>query len=488
MEKVSDAAIQAKRDELKAIDADLARLTDEMSVVNVKVQFLDSLRRTWGGGTSSRNAEPAELPTVEHATQALAFLDQWSHLLAAKRNIEDDRGQLEARKEIVSETIFSDEGEATVTERRPVLRVAKFNAAPARVSVDYRVGCASWLPAYELRAADGEARKVELAYYADLWQNSGENWQDLQLTFSTAEPEVGLDVPVLEPVVVAQSDQGPLVAEAAIRVPTFEPGRKQVLRTKLGRDLGYTGDGSAGSLFSDDTDLLEEREEKEKERFEYGMQEAVTHATFTAAAPQRIPSSDDSRRVLITTCALDARPRLRALPRVSDKVYLTAEMVNTCPLPLLPGIAKVFLGSDYLGEMELSGVPIGARFSASFGGLRQFKVSRKVLSMGHRDAGMFGDRHRAECTLQIRVENLGGEPREVEVWEAMPVARQKDVSVTVAGGADREAASHDARRARQDNIRVWLVTVQPGEDHSAVVDYSYSVEWDREQYLYGPLD
>ena len=36
---------------------------------------------------------------------------------------------------------------------------------------------------------------------------------------------------------------------------------------------------------------------------------------------------------------------------------------------------------------------------------------------------------------------LAPEPRDVEVWEARPVARQKGVSVSVTGGAEREAAT-----------------------------------------------
>lgn len=68
------------------------------------------------------------------------------------------------------------------------------------VSLDltYTSGWATWRPYYALRLG-ADATSVELTRFADIWQQTGEDWTDIQLSLSSAEPEENLQLPSVPP-------------------------------------------------------------------------------------------------------------------------------------------------------------------------------------------------------------------------------------------------------------------------------------------------
>lgn len=68
----------------------------------------------------------------------------------------------------------------------------------AAIDVTYAIGWATWRPYYQLRLDRG-AQRIELTRLADVWQETGEDWDRVVMSLSTAEPEAGLVVPTVKP-------------------------------------------------------------------------------------------------------------------------------------------------------------------------------------------------------------------------------------------------------------------------------------------------
>ncbi|WKN32350.1 mucoidy inhibitor MuiA family protein [Porifericola rhodea] len=62
----------------------------------------------------------------------------------------------------------------------------------------YMVAHASWFPVYDLRAKDVKS-PVELMYKARVQQNTGENWKNVKIALSNANPTASGNMPVLSP-------------------------------------------------------------------------------------------------------------------------------------------------------------------------------------------------------------------------------------------------------------------------------------------------
>ena len=65
------------------------------------------------------------------------------------------------------------------------------------VSLDYLVGGAGWTPQYDLRG-DGSG-KVAMSLSALVTQSTGEDWSQVKLAVSSARPDRGTTVPLLDP-------------------------------------------------------------------------------------------------------------------------------------------------------------------------------------------------------------------------------------------------------------------------------------------------
>ena len=78
------------------------------------------------------------------------------------------------------------------------VRVAVATAGKLDVELRYAVPGASWVPSYDarLRAAD---RAIELTYYGMVRNATGEDWNGIALTLSTARPGLGGGAPGLCP-------------------------------------------------------------------------------------------------------------------------------------------------------------------------------------------------------------------------------------------------------------------------------------------------
>ena len=79
-----------------------------------------------------------------------------------------------------------------------MVAIASTDPGPARVRVTYASGWATWRPLYHLQLSLG-ADRVEIVRYGDVWQDTGEDWTQVVLRLSTAEPQVGLRLASVKP-------------------------------------------------------------------------------------------------------------------------------------------------------------------------------------------------------------------------------------------------------------------------------------------------
>jgi hypothetical protein len=79
-----------------------------------------------------------------------------------------------------------------------VLKLNNPNDAVAlNLTVKYIVSNAGWVPSYEIKAKNTQDA-LQFAYKAQVYQNTGEDWNDIKLTLSTGNPNFNNDKPKLE--------------------------------------------------------------------------------------------------------------------------------------------------------------------------------------------------------------------------------------------------------------------------------------------------
>lgn len=90
------------------------------------------------------------------------------------------------------------QGKKTRPTSEVLVEVSADAAVSATLTLKYMVRSAGWSPSYDIRVAD-ITKPMQLTYKAQVYQNSGEDWDKVQLALSSGEPNKDAIMPTLFP-------------------------------------------------------------------------------------------------------------------------------------------------------------------------------------------------------------------------------------------------------------------------------------------------
>lgn len=331
--------------------------------------------------------------------------------------------------------------------RTGVVAVAMPDAGVVEASLLYRVEGAAWAPSYAMRA-DASLSGLVIEYEAIVEQSSGEDWRDVRLTLSTGSPTRSAAPPENEPIFIDRIAADRAFSRSAPAVASATP------------PPSAEGSGGGGGIFGEpgeDPDVRRLRLTRAAGDADLG--ESDLAASFTL--PRLITIASDSattQRVRIAT--IEAAPEFSYVtrPLVDPQVYLRGKAVNPSEYLLLAGEGRVYLGNESLGEIEVDDVPPGAEFTLWFGPDRRLSAKRTLVSKTTSISGVFGKT--TETTRQYRIDLTSAvpTPTTVEVWDRIPVSRDKDIVVTLSDLAPPllKDAAYEAEERKQ-GLLAWKV-------------------------------
>ena len=120
----------------------------------------------------------------------------------------------------------------------------------------------------------------------------------------------------------------------------------------------------------------------------------------------------------------------------------------------------MYIGTDFVGRMNLPLVAIGEQFTAGFGVDPQLQVQRQMMDKTRTTQG---GNQVLRYEYRILVSSYKTEPVKLQVWDRLPQAETEAVGRQP--GQDRAGAQQGpglpAREARRNNLLRWDVTSSP---------------------------
>lgn len=176
---------------LSEIDNEIAIETINQEVIVEELQFLGQNKSI--GGSNNGVSLLALKETSNY------FRDRVLTLKLKYNEISKRIQGLELKKNAI---LNEGKQEGTNTnERTPigevVVEVDSKKAVRANIELDYYVNNAGWYPSYDIRAINVE-KPIELVYKANVRQNTKEDWVNVKLKISSADPNQGNVVPRLK--------------------------------------------------------------------------------------------------------------------------------------------------------------------------------------------------------------------------------------------------------------------------------------------------
>ena len=190
--KAREAEKNLRRAELK-----LKLLTDVYLSLKFEERYLSNIR-----------LGPAPLPK-KSATRKIDS-DRWIESLTfIETSLENNHSKIRAllseidsaREELTVALAIAERYQSVIDTSTKEVRItieSNFSRS-TRLKFSYRIGNASWFPSYAARVKSGDRSKskVRLLAYALVKNNTGEDWNNVNLTFSAADPGESANLPEL---------------------------------------------------------------------------------------------------------------------------------------------------------------------------------------------------------------------------------------------------------------------------------------------------
>ncbi|HYF47808.1 MAG TPA: mucoidy inhibitor MuiA family protein [Planctomycetota bacterium] len=306
-------------------------------------------------------------------------------------------------------------------------------ATPGEINlrVDYIVPAACWRPWHTARlqsplplregAGGGVHPLLTFECGGCVWQNTGEDWTDVQLSLSTQRPSLGTEPPLLS------SD--------LLFVQKKRPVTNVSIREEEVHDAGLGGGGTSSTL--------------------PGVDDGGVVRTLKVSHKTTVPSDGRPWRVDLFTFEAPAAIEHICAPELQNAVIIRSTQANAAPQPLLAGPVDLIRDSGYAGRTSVLFIAPGEKFELGWGPDSEIRIHR-VVTVHDEEKSMISTWLTRNHHVELRISNIGASPRSIEVTERVPVSEIDRVQIVV-----DEKKTSGQKKPDADGFIKWTVALKP---------------------------
>ena len=308
----------------------------------------------------------------------------------------------------------------------------------ADVVITYLATNAGWTPYYDLRAEDIEA-DIEFTYRAKVWQGTGADWKRVNLTISTGNPNVGAQVPALNP----------------WYVNIYSP-------------QAYRGRAKSEAYSNDDYDrpvAAVSGYVAEMDKSSYMLNSMQTSASFTTIVSNSvstefkisikydIASDNQPVEVVMQKQRLKASYKYVTIPKLEAAAYLQADIIDWMQYSLLSGESNIYFKGTFVGNGYIDPALANDTLQLSLGRDNAITVKRDQVK-DFCKTSVFGVKKSTSKAYEITIVNTKKKPINIEVYDQVPLTQNADLEVAV---EELSGATQDTATGRV----TWKMTIEP---------------------------
>jgi uncharacterized protein (TIGR02231 family) len=413
LEQIGEKRVKELDEEIRALELRLGGLDAKKAGLNSQKAFLESIRVAWGDRISRELATGK--PAAAELTEAAGFIGS-GVTRAEEQNLDIEKEQKSIREKI--EALQRQRNEAIGSRRKEskIVEVALEVSREGSLTLDLATVLpqAGWVPSYDVRLAT-DAKAAELIFRAMVRQQTGEDWNGVDLTLSTARPAAGGAPPELYPWHISFFRPQPPMPAPMLYGSAAAPARElKAKRADRMYEAAKSEDGMAEAPAALETARINAEQ---------------SSVSFHIPRPLDIPSDGTQHGSVVAIEQLPVSIEFLAIPKLSPFVFLKSEIVNKADYPLLPGKVNTFVGNTYTGSSQLKKVASGEKFDLFFGTDDQVTVKREELKQ-RKEAGVFG-KNSVSFRYRIELNNFRKEPVTLTLRDQLPLAGDEEIKVSL---------------------------------------------------------
>lgn len=450
--------IKLLQDSLVMIDFDLMDITDRQASFNIEKNTLLNNRIIKG---------ETKKDTLNLVKDALTFLREKlnninSESLKLKKeeyrvNIKKDRMQAD----LLALQIYNvNVGDVVkdVTNYRVVITVSADVATNGTMNINYMLQDAGWTPSYDLRAK-GAGGNMQLTYKAQVYQNTGIDWNDVKLTLSTASPNQSNVKPVLNTWWLNYYNPYAYDYKRKVSETRSEDAPKVTMSANGAGSYAWSAPEEIAQTTADYT-IAEEN---------------ITTVEYEIKLAYSIPCDGKTHFVAVQTKDIPANYVHFAAPKLDKDAFLVAKITNWDELNLAAGSANIYFDGTFVGESYIDPTNLSDTLDLTLGRDKNMVITR-VKQKDKTKEKLIGEDKVKTVTYEITIRNTKSSSSNFNLQDQIPVSQSKDIIVSMveSSGGELDETS---------GIVNWKFNLKPKETKK--VTLTYTVKFPKDKALAG---
>lgn len=453
--------ITALEDSIKKVNYTIQSYQDELDVLTATKNILQNNGAIRGQGKVNDSIQLLQTAIDYYSKKMMEINERYRVLGRSKANAETERNEMNQRlQDLRNFENNSDTRNKAMEPRHRVIITMKSDASiTGKLDISYLVSSAGWTPMYDLRS-EIAVGNVNLNYKAQVYQNTGVDWNEVPLTISTNNPYQNKTKPELHPWYVDFYAYNQVQSRSGNK-----PAPSSALEKKA-ESYGFDAPTTANGAVMEDAEV--------DASYAYDFVEVVDNvisAEFRIDLPYTIKSNNQKHMVLVKNVDLAADYKYYTVPKYDKSAYLVAQISKLDELQLVPAKANIYFDGAYMGETYLDPTTMDDTLHLSLGKDPNIIVKRTLLENESKER-VVGTKMERSYAYVIEVKNLKSKSIEIIIQDQVPVTTNPEIEIS---SSELSKGSLNARTG----IVEWNVTIKPNS--SKEIFLTYVVKHDKDK-------
>ena len=348
-------------------------------------------------------------------------------------------------------------------------------AGELTLALTYQVNNASWQPLYDARL-DTEDGGLELVQYGAVKQLTGEDWEGVSLTLSTAQPNRGTSPPPFR--------TGWLEHEKNMTADAYRKAVEDtnVRRAEIAKQIGGAALPTPIGQVQGQLDMSRAAPQKKQARFVPAeIETGGLVAEYRIVGPATILSDNTESKLMVGGFDIESTLEVHIQPQKTTEAFLVARGKLKGETPVLPGAVSLFRDGAFIGKTRFPLLRPGERHDLSFGIDDRISVKRNTLKDESKEGGLIIKDSIIERHFVTELQNLRQRSVTVRLREIIPVSKSGDVKIAIL--PDKTTAGYKTDVDHMPGLTEWVFPLPAGEKKEALL--GWRITWPKEQKLSG---
>jgi len=445
----------------KNIQTYLDKIEDEetwIKITNEKLDFLKS-NKNIVGNQQSINPEAFKSMNLFYAEN---FEKHSMEILKRQRAIKEYNNELSKLKNQINSINSMNKLPSGVI----TVLIESKQTQKLTINLSYMVDNASWYPSYDIRYINSN-KPLAISYKANISQNTGVEWKNVELKLSTAKTNISAQIPTLSANYLQfynpiQSTLQGQVSGLDISSNSAAPGTSSNIMLRGSRSVNgydeplYVVDGNIqndiAAINPEDIESIEVLKDaastaiygsrgangvilittkkagnKSKVPFSFSANNE-TSMEYSIEGQQTINSDNKLNIITFKETELSSTYEYQAIPKLSKNVYLIGKISDWNKADLANGAANLYYENSFIGNSKISTQQFTDTLDISFGIDNNILVDREKIK-DFSESKLIGTNKKETFAWKLSIRNNKTYSIKAFLYDQIPISSTKDIDV-----------------------------------------------------------